>query len=198
MFRRRVTPPVMPEWLFLGLGNPGGEYASTRHNVGFEVMRLLSERHKIALRTRKFEANYGVGKLGDTPVCLAKPMTFMNNSGRAAGALLRYFNLTADRVVVVFDEMDLDVGRVQLKPFGGSGSHNGMKSLVDQIGSQFPRVRIGIGSPGVTGVDHVLSHFDREEIEPIREAIARAADACEAIVERGVEGAMSLVNLPRQ
>jgi PTH1 family peptidyl-tRNA hydrolase len=198
MFRRKPKTAVVPEWLFVGLGNPGGEYAATRHNVGFEVMRLLSERHKIALKTRKFEANFGVGKIGGSDVCLARPMTFMNLSGRAAGALVRHFDLTAERVVVVFDEMDLDVGRVQLKPFGGSGSHNGMKSIVSHIGSEFPRVRIGIGSPAVAGVEHVLSTFHREEIEPIREAIARAAGACEAIVERGVEGAMSLVNLPRQ
>lgn len=197
MFRRKPKTVVAPEWLIVGLGNPGGEYSSTRHNVGFEVIRVLSERHKIPLKTRKFEANFGVGKIGHSAVCLARPMTFMNNSGRAAGALSRHFSLTPDRVVVVFDEMDLEVGRVQLKPFGGSGSHNGMKSLVSQIGNEFPRVRIGIGSPAVAGVEHVLSTFDRDEIEPIREAIARAADACESIVERGVEGAMSLVNLPR-
>jgi PTH1 family peptidyl-tRNA hydrolase len=196
-FRRKQKPVALPEWLIVGLGNPGGQYSGTRHNVGFEVMRVLSERHRIPLKTRKFEANFGVGKLGDVEVSLVRPMTYMNLSGRAVGALARHFNLSAERVVVVFDEMDLDVGRVQLKPFGGPGSHNGMKSLVDLIGKDFPRVRIGIGSPAVAGVDHVLSHFDRDEIAPIRESIARAADACEAIVERGVEGAMSLVNLPR-
>ena len=105
--------------------------------------------------------------------------------------------MKAERIIVVYDEMDLPVARVQIKPFGGAGSHNGMKSLIEHIGSEFPRVRIGIGKPTVTGVDHVLSHFDRDEIEPIREAIQRAADACEAIVERGVENAMNLINLPR-
>lgn len=197
MFRRRPKPAEQPEWLLVGLGNPGGEYAATRHNVGFEVVRVLSERHRIQLRTRKFEASYGIGKIGDTAVCLVRPMTYMNHSGRAVSALLRHFNLPADRAVIVYDEMDLEVARVQLKPFGGSGSHNGMRSLVDHIGTEFPRIRIGIGSPAVGGIDHVLSTFQREEIEPIRDAIARAADACEAIVERGVEGAMSLVNLPR-
>jgi len=196
MFRRKAAP-VAPEWLIVGLGNPGGEYSGTRHNVGFEVIRVLSERHKVALKTRKFQANFGVGKLDAAAVCLVRPMTFMNLSGRAVGALAQHFNLAADRVVVVYDDMDLDVGRVQLKPFGGTGSHNGMKSVAGAIGTQFPRVRIGIGSPSVAGIDHVLSHFDREEIDTIRDAINRSADACEAIVERGVEGAMSLVNLPR-
>lgn len=196
MFRRKAAP-IAPQWLIVGLGNPGGEYSGTRHNVGFEVVRVLCDRHKVALKTRKFQANYGIGKFGETVVCLMRPMTFMNLSGRAVGALAQHFNLTAERIVVVYDDMDLDVGRVQLKPFGGTGSHNGMKSVVGAVGNQFPRVRIGIGSPTVAGIDHVLSHFDREEIDTIRAAIERSADACEAIVERGVEGAMSLVNLPR-
>ncbi|MDQ2986081.1 MAG: aminoacyl-tRNA hydrolase [Armatimonadota bacterium] len=196
MFRRKAAPAT-PEWLIVGLGNPGGEYSGTRHNVGFEVVRILSERHKVALKSRKFQANYGIGKVRETAVCLVRPMTFMNLSGRAVGALAQHFSLAADRIVVVYDDMDLDLGRVQLKPFGGTGSHNGMKSVAGAVGTQFPRVRIGIGSPTVAEIDHVLSHFDREEIDTMRDAIGRSADACEVIVERGVEGAMSLVNLPR-
>jgi PTH1 family peptidyl-tRNA hydrolase len=196
-FRRKQKPAAQPEWLIVGLGNPGGQYAGTRHNVGFEVVRVLSERHKIPLKTRKFEANYGAGRIGDAEIVLVRPMTYMNLSGRAVGALARHFNVTADRVVVVFDEMDLPVARVQLKPFGGPGTHNGMKSLVEHIGNEFPRVRIGIGKPVVAGVDHVLSHFDRDEIPLAREAIQRAADACEAVVGQGVENAMNVVNLPQ-
>ena len=197
-FRRKPKPSALPGWLIAGLGNPGGQYSGTRHNVGFEVIRLLSERHKIELKARKFEANYGVGRIGDTDVCLVRPMTYMNLSGRAVGALARHFNLPAERVVVVFDEMDMPVARVQLKPFGGPGTHNGMKSLVQHIGREFPRVRIGIGKPAVAGIDHVLSHFDRDEIPIIREAIQKAADACEAIVRDGIENAMNQVNLPRE
>ena len=197
-FKRKSKPAANPEWLIVGLGNPGGQYSSTRHNVGFEVIRLLADRHKIALKTRKFEANYGIGRLCDSEVCLVKPMTYMNLSGQAVGALARHFNLPADRVVVVFDEMDLPVARVQLKPFGGAGTHNGMKSLVQHIGDKFPRVRIGIGKPSIAGVDHVLSHFDRDEIPLIREAIERAADACQAVVRDGIENAMNLVNLPKE
>jgi PTH1 family peptidyl-tRNA hydrolase len=183
--------------MVVGLGNPGGKYSSTRHNVGFEVIRVLSERHKIPLKTRKFEANFGVGKIEGSDICLVRPMTYMNLSGRAVGALCRHFNLPADRVLVVFDEMDLPVAHVQLKPFGGTGSHKGMKSLAEHIGKEFPRVRIGIGKPPVTGVDHVLSHFDRDEIPLIREAISRSADACEAVIHEGIENAMNLINLPR-
>jgi PTH1 family peptidyl-tRNA hydrolase len=196
-FRRKQKPVAQPEWLIVGLGNPGGQYAGTRHNVGFEVMRVLSERHKIPMKTRKFEANYGAGRIGEADVVLVRPMTYMNLSGRAVGALARHFNVPAGRVVVVFDEMDLPVARVQLKPYGGPGTHNGMKSLVEHIGNEFPRVRIGIGKPVVAGIDHVLSHFDRDEIPLAREAIQRAADACETVVRQGVENAMNVVNLPQ-
>ncbi|MEO7453396.1 MAG: aminoacyl-tRNA hydrolase [Fimbriimonadales bacterium] len=196
-FHRKQKSAAQPEWLIVGLGNPGGQYSSTRHNVGFEVVRVLSERHTIALKTRKFEANFGAGTIGDAAVCLVRPMTYMNLSGRAVGALARHFNLQADRVLVVFDEMDLPVARVQLKPFGGAGSHNGMKSLAEHLGNEFPRVRIGIGKPATAGIDHVLSHFDRDEIPLVREAIGRAADACEAVVREGVENAMNLTNLPK-
>jgi PTH1 family peptidyl-tRNA hydrolase len=197
MFRRKPKPAATPEWLIVGLGNPGGQYSGTRHNVGFEVIRVLSERHRIPLKTRRFEANYGTGKAAGAEVCLMKPMTYMNLSGRAVGALCRHFNLPADRIIVVFDEMDLPVARVQLKPFGGPGTHNGMKSLVEHIGEEFPRVRIGIGKPALGGIDYVLSHFDRDEIPEIREAIERAAKACEAVVSQGIDQAMSLINLPR-
>ena len=198
LFRRKPKPSVQPEWLIVGLGNPGGEYSSTRHNVGFEVIRVLSERHRIPLKTRKFEANFGTGRVGDAEVCLIRPMTYMNLSGKAVGALARHFSVSPDRIVVVFDDMDLPVARVQLKPFGGPGTHNGMKSLVQHIGKEFPRVRIGIGKPVVAGIDHVLSHFDRDEIPLIREAIEKAGDACEAVVREGVENAMNLVNLPKE
>ena len=182
----------------MGLGNPGGEYSGTRHNIGFEVVRILSERHRIQLKTRKFQSNYGVGKIEDTDVCLVRPMTYMNLSGRAVGSLARHFNLPAEKIVIVYDEMDLPTARVQIKPFGGGGSHNGMKSVIEHIGKEFPRVRIGIGKPTVAGVDHVLSHFDQDEIDDVRVALAKAADACEAIVQRGIENAMNLINLPRE
>jgi PTH1 family peptidyl-tRNA hydrolase len=135
--------------------------------------------------------------MGNAIVCLVRPMTFMNLSGRAVSALLRHFDLSSERTVVVYDEMDLAVARVQVKPFGGSGSHNGLKSLLEHVGKDFPRVRIGIGKPTLSGVDHVLSHFDREEIPEVRNAIERAADACEAVIEHGVENAMNLINLPQ-
>lgn len=183
----------------VGLGNLGGEYDGTRHNVGFEVIRELCARHGVKLTERRFRAHYGFAtfeKEGEV-VCLAKPMTYMNLSGQAVSQLSRHFGIPSERVVIIYDEMDLDVARVQVKPKGGAGTHNGMKSIISSLGTQeFPRVRIGIGKPTVSGVDHVLSRFDRDEIEPIRDAIRRAADACELIVGSGIDIAMNRVNLP--
>lgn len=196
MFRRKPKTFLTPQWLFVGLGNPGSEYDGTRHNVGFEVIKELSSRNKIECDQRKFRAHYGVGTLtGGVAVALARPMTYMNLSGEAVAALLRHFNLKPNHLVVIFDDMDLEVGRVRVKPKGGAGSHNGMKSVLKSIATEeFPRVRIGIGGPAVTGVDHVLSRFDPDEVPLIREAISRAADACELIATEGLDVAMNRIN----
>ncbi|HET6644527.1 MAG TPA: aminoacyl-tRNA hydrolase [Fimbriimonadales bacterium] len=199
MFRRKTVPVIEPRWLFLGLGNPGGEYVGTRHNVGFETIRVLSEKNRIKLTTRKFSSHFGAGILGGTPVVLAKPMTYMNRSGAAAAELLRHFNLPAERLVVIFDDMDLRLGRVQIRPQGGSGSHNGMRDLLKVLGTKdFPRIRVGIGPPAVAGIDHVLGRFTPEEIEEILPAIEEAARGCELIAQDGIELAMNRTNKPEE
>lgn len=197
MFRRKPAEP--PEWLIVGLGNPGGEYDGTRHNVGFEVIKELVARHRIRKSERRFSAHYAVHAIvPGVPVALVRPMTFMNLSGRAVAALCRHFSVPTERVIAVYDDMDLETGRVLLKPHGGPGTHNGMKSIVSSLGSnQFPRIRIGIGKPALAGVDHVLARFDREEIPVIREAIVMAADACEIAVRDGWDIAMNRTNLPK-
>ncbi|MCH8275049.1 MAG: aminoacyl-tRNA hydrolase [Armatimonadetes bacterium] len=199
MFRRK--PPPQPEWLIVGLGNPGGEHEDTRHNVGFDVVRELGRRHRIPLKHRRLQANFGMGRLSaDGPaVALVRPMTFMNRSGRAVRALSSHFGVEPARIVVVYDDMDLEVGRVRIKPKGGPGAHNGMESVIASLRTtEFPRVRIGIGGPDASGTDHVLSRFHRDEIEPIREAIQRAADGCELIAGSGVDFAMNRINLPKE
>lgn len=196
MFRRKPKSQLTPEWLIVGLGNPGDEYDGTRHNVGFEVIKELAARHKIKCDQRRFRAHYGVGTLSNSiSVALARPMTYMNLSGQAVAMLLCHFHLDAAHLIVIFDDMDLETGRVRVKPKGGAGSHNGMRSILASIGTEeFSRVRVGIGSPSVTGVDHVLSRFDPDEIPLIRDAIARAADACELIVAEGTDIAMNRTN----
>lgn len=199
MFRRKPKPQIQPEWLIVGLGNPGGEYDGTRHNIGFEVIKELSSRHKIKCDQRRLKAHYGVGMLSGTGVVLARPMTFVNLSGQAVANLLDHFNLKPERLVVVYDDMDLDLGRVRIKPKGGPGTHNGMKSIISSLRSEeFPRIRIGIGSPSVTGVDHVLSRFHRDELPAILDAVKRAADGCELIVTQGIDAAMNRINIGRE
>lgn len=195
MFRRKPKVQVEPEWLIVGLGNPGGEFDGTRHNVGFEVIKELSSRHKIKCDQRRFRAHYGIGNIDTVPVALVRPMTYMNLSGEAVQTLLRHFGISHERLVVVYDDMDLELGRVRIKPKGGPGSHNGMKSILGSVGTnEFVRIRIGIGSPGSTGVDHVLSRFHPDEIPLIRSAIERAAEACELIIAKGVDIAMNRIN----
>ena len=196
MFRKKQKPQLPPDWLIIGLGNPGGEYDGTRHNVGFEVIRELASRHKIKTSERRFKSVYGVGELkSGGVVVLARPMTYMNLSGESALALGRHFQIKPERTVIVYDDMDLELGRVRIKPKGGAASHNGMKSLVQSLGTQdFPRIRIGIGAPEIRGIEHVVSRFTHDEIPLIRDAISKASDGCEWVVSDGVDIAMNRIN----
>jgi PTH1 family peptidyl-tRNA hydrolase len=193
----RRQPPVPPRHLIVGLGNPGGEYRGTRHNVGFDAIDLLAERHRIDARHFDKRALVGYGQIGEVAVVLAKPQTFMNLSGESVAPLMRMLELRPQDVIVVVDEMDLPLGRIRIRKEGSAGGHNGLKSLIQHLGTQeFPRVRIGVGRPpqGADTVEHVLSRFGRDEIEPIRTAIARAADAAESIAEEGLDAAMNRFN----
>ncbi len=197
MFRRAPSQPVTPPlWIVVGLGNPGPEYRGTRHNVGFEVVDLLCERHRIKMDRSKHKARYGVGMIGVHSVLLVKPMTYMNLSGAAVAPFVRDFGLKAERVLVIADDLDLTVGRVRIKPKGSAGGHNGHKSLIQAIGSQdYPRIKIGIGSVDRSQtIDHVLSPFTREERDSIQIAIQRAADAAEKVIDEGLEAGMNLAN----
>lgn len=181
--------------MIVGLGNPGGEYDGTRHNVGFDVVRELASRHGLRLGTRKHSSNYGVGAIAGVQVALVRPMTYMNRSGAAVDAVLREFGLAPERMIVVFDDMDLEVGRVLVKPHGGAGTHNGMRDIIERLGTEdFPRVRIGIGKPIGAGVDYVLGRFEPEELDLILPAIRLAADACTYVVTEGIQSAMNRVN----
>jgi PTH1 family peptidyl-tRNA hydrolase len=190
-------PAEPPRYLIVGLGNPGPEYQNTRHNVGFRVIDTLATRHRIDARKMEKRALVGYGKIGDTGVLLAKPQTFMNLSGESIAPLMRMVELGPADVIVVYDDMDLPVGRLRLRADGSAGGHNGIKSLIQHLQtSSFPRVRIGVGRPGgdKAAVEHVLSKFGRDEIAPIQDAIERAADAAEAILTDGIERAMNRFN----
>jgi PTH1 family peptidyl-tRNA hydrolase len=197
MFRRASKPAIPPEWIIVGLGNPGGEYRGTRHNVGFEVIDLLCERHKIKLDRGKHNARIGQGTIGDVPVLLVKPMTYMNLSGRSVAPLARDHGVKPERILVIADDLDLRLARTRLKPGGSAGGHNGHKSLIAALGtSEYPRLKIGIGAASdSTTIDHVLGAFTPDERSAINLAVRRAADGVDAVVEDCLEAGMNLVNV---
>ncbi len=197
MFRRAPKPTAPPEWIVVGLGNPGPEYRGTRHNVGFEVIDLLAQRHKIKLDRSKHQSRYGIGSIDGTSVLLLKPLTYMNLSGRAVAPHAKEHGLKPERILVVADDFALALGRNRLKPKGSAGGHNGHKSLIESLRTdEYPRLKIGIGEAGKgSAVQHVLGGFNREEREAINEAIQRAADGVEAVVSRGLEAGMNEVNV---
>lgn len=185
----------MADWLIVGLGNPGRQYEETRHNVGFQTIDRLSQEAKIDLSRRRANAFYGQGSVAGGTVILAKPQTYMNDSGVAVRGLLSWFKLDPKALVVVYDDLDLPVGRIRLRPAGSAGGHNGVRSIIQQLGSDsFARVRIGIGRPRSDGIDHVLGKFAPDERPIVADAIARASEAVTAIVADGLDAAMNRFN----
>ncbi|MCX7993722.1 MAG: aminoacyl-tRNA hydrolase [Fimbriimonadales bacterium] len=190
-------PSVHPTHLILGLGNPGAQYAPTRHNVGFWTVDILAERHGIELKTRRHNSKLGVGLINAIPVVLAKPQTYMNLSGEAARALLQAYHLKPEQMLVIFDDIWLEPGVVRVRAKGSAGGHNGMKSIIGAIGTEaFPRVRIGIGQPpeDTDLADYVLSVPPPEERALLLQAIQRAAAACEAWLTEPIEQVMGQYN----
>jgi len=183
--------------LIVGLGNPGRRYQGTRHNIGARVIDTLARRHHVALREEGW-ADVGALTLDGARVLLARPQTYVNVSGTAVADLRRRHRLPLENLLVAFDDLDLPVGQIRLRAKGGHGGHNGMRSIIEALGSEeFARLRVGIGRPpeGVDPADYVLSRFSKEEQARLDEAVERAADAVEAFVRRGIEAAMSASNL---
>jgi len=198
--RRRERAPrtgTPADLLVVGLGNPGEEYAGSRHNVGAETVELLAGRHGATLRKGKERARVDETKIGDKRVALAIPMTYMNDSGESVRLLVRRYGVTPEQLVVVHDELDLPVAKLQVKSGGGLAGHNGLRSIVAHLHDDgFQRVRIGVGKPvsKEQGADHVLRRFSKREQAEIAVTVEQAADAVEAIVADGVEAAMNRFN----
>ena len=183
--------------LVVGLGNPGDEYSRTRHNVGAEVVELLARRHGGKLRGSKGRARGDEVRIGDKRVALAIPLTYMNDSGEAVGALARRLGVEPDRIVIVHDELDLEPAVLRVKVGGGLAGHNGLRSIKQHLHTdEFTRVRIGVGKPPSKerGADHVLSRVSKREREAMDVTIEEAADAVERIVTDGVDAAMNRYN----
>jgi PTH1 family peptidyl-tRNA hydrolase len=184
-------------WLVVGLGNPEKEYRGTRHNVGFEVADALAERAAATFSEKKFKARLARGRIGDAECVILEPQTFMNLSGESAGPAAGFYKIGTDRVIVVHDELDLELGKVRLKKGGGAGGHNGLRSLIQHLPDpEFIRVRVGIGRPPPAwdGADYVLSKFTKAERESVEQAVKQAADAIEAVLTHGLSRAMNTFN----
>jgi PTH1 family peptidyl-tRNA hydrolase len=181
--------------VIVGLGNPGRKYAGTRHNVGFEAVDLVAERHGLGWESGPTDGL--VARWRQKGALLAKPLTFMNLSGHAVGELLRFFKIDLEDVLVVVDEANLELGRLRARPGGSAGGHNGLKSIIGQLGTtSFARLRLGVGrGDGRRDLaDHVLARFEPEERPIVAEAVARAADAAELFVDEGIGPVMNRFN----
>ena len=177
-------------WLIVGLGNPGKDYAHTRHNVGFRALDILADKLSCKVDKGKFQGLYGQTVYGGRKIFLLKPQTYMNLSGRSVLQLSAYFNIPPQRIIVLFDDISLVPGRLRVRADGSAGGHNGIKSIIAEVGSQdFPRVKIGVGGkahPEQDLADHVLSGFSSLEEKALVSALGRAADAALCIIEKGV------------
>ena len=177
-------------WLIVGLGNPGKEYTRTRHNCGFRALDILADKLGCKVDKGKFQGLYGQCNYRGKKLLLLKPQTYMNLSGRSVLQLSAYFNVPPQRIIVMFDDISLEPGRLRIRKDGSAGGHNGIKSIISELGSQdFPRVKIGVGSkptPEYDLADWVLSSFSALEEKALVPALERAADAALCILEHGV------------
>ena len=185
-------------WLIVGLGNPGKEYEKTRHNAGFRALDALADKLGCKIDRSKFQGIYGQTTYQGQKLYLLKPLTYMNLSGKAVLQLSAYFNIPPQRIIVLFDDISLPPGRLRIRGDGSAGGHNGIKSIIAEVGSQdFPRVKIGVGAkahPEQNLADHVLSTFSAQEEKALQSALDRAAVAALCILEKNVSEAANRFN----
>ncbi len=186
------------DWMIVGLGNPGKEYEKTRHNVGFRVSQLAAEKLSVKIDRLKFKALTRQVSWKGKKLLLVQPQTYMNASGAAVSALATYYKIKADHVLVIFDDISLPVGRIRIRRDGSAGGHNGIKSIIQSLGTdQFPRIKVGVGAkphPDYDLADWVLSRFSAQEEKALAPALEHSADAVFAVLEQGIEKAASQYN----
>lgn len=183
-------------YVIAGLGNPGAEYENTRHNIGYITIDRLAEKHKIKISRFKFKALVGKGRIEGQKVLLVKPRTFMNLSGESVREAMDYYRLSTENLIVVYDDVDLELGALRLRKSGSAGTHNGMRSVEEHLGSgDFPRIRIGMGRPPDGDlVSFVIGGFTKEEAPVLEEAVTAAVSAIECMIGSGVDLAMNRYN----
>lgn len=204
LFRRIEKKKEQPEaaenssdtYVIAGLGNPGKKYATTRHNVGFLTLDSLAKESGIPITKIKHKALIGEGRIGGKKVVLVKPQTYMNKSGESVQELVSFYKIPLENLVVIYDDIDLDPGRLRIRKKGSGGSHNGMRNIIRLLGDdEFPRIRIGVGRPEQQDLaSFVLSQFQEEEKRDVADTIEKASKAAKTIVSEGLDVAMNLYN----
>ncbi len=182
-------------YLIVGLGNPEEDYSSTRHNMGFNTINKISKEYDIEVNKKKFKGLYGTGMIEGEKVILLKPQTFMNLSGESIKEVVDFYKIENDDIIVIYDDMDVDLGTIKIRKKGGPGSHNGMKSVVQYLGTDFARIRVGIGKPEDNDfIRYVIGPIPEEEQEILDKSTTAAKDAVVEIIKSGVDNAMNKFN----
>lgn len=182
-------------YLIVGLGNIGKEYEKTRHNVGFDTLDKICDKYNISINRIKFKGTVGEGNISGEKVILLKPSTYMNLSGESIIEVVNFYKIPIDHVIVIYDDISIDIGRLRIRPSGSAGGHNGIKSIISCMGSQdFPRIRVGTGEPKGDLVSYVLGKFSKDERKLLELAMDAASEAVEDILKLGVTEAMNRYN----
>ena len=184
-------------YLIIGLGNPEEEYSKTRHNMGFNAINKIAEKYEIEMKKTKFKGIYGSGNIEGEKVMLIKPQTYMNLSGKCVKEFLDFYKIEKEKMIIIYDDMDVEPGKIKIRKQGSAGSHNGMKSIISEIQTQeFPRIRIGIGRPIHENdkINYVIGNIPEEEMEKLEEGIEKAKEATIDILAKGIDHAMNKFN----
>lgn len=182
-------------FLIVGLGNIGKEYDGTRHNIGFEAIDYISKKYNIEINRKKFKGEYGEGFIGNEKVILLKPSTYMNLSGESIIEVMNFYKLTNEEIIVLYDDISLEVGKLRIRDKGSAGGHNGIKSIISCIGLDvFSRIKIGVGQPKGDLVSHVLGRFSKEEKEILSDVIEVVSEGVETIIKCDIKEAMNKLN----
>lgn len=182
-------------YIIAGLGNPGSKYENTRHNMGFKAIDAMASEFGIDVNRAKFKGLIGEGRIGSEKVILLKPQTYMNLSGQSVREIMNFYKIPEENLIVIYDDFDLPIGLIRVRKSGGPGTHNGMKSVVQELGSRkFPRVRVGIGSSDGSTIQFVIGKVGKDEQQILNEAAEAAASAAADIIRIGIENAMNIHN----
>ena len=184
-------------YLIVGLGNPEKDYAGTRHNMGFDVINEIAKEYNISVEKPKFKGLYGSGMIGSEKVILLKPQTFMNLSGESVREIMDFYKISAENIIVVYDDIDIAAGNIRIRKSGSAGTHNGMKSVIQHVNtSMFYRVRVGIGKPNenIDMINYVIGHVSKEEHDILNQGVTKAKEAVACIVKNGIDKAMNEYN----